>query len=83
MKLLDCAERLVIMADSRKLRQRSSMVVAPLSRITTVVTDSGAAPEELEMLRAAGIETVVVTADEPAAESAGGPAAAKGFLHVA
>ncbi len=83
MKLLDCAERLVIMADSRKLRQRSSMVVAPLSRITTVVTDSGAAPEELEMLRAAGIETVVVTADEPAAESAGGPPAAKGFLHVA
>jgi DeoR family ulaG and ulaABCDEF operon transcriptional repressor len=78
MKLLECAERLVIMADSRKLRQRSSMVVAPLSRITTVVTDSGAAPEELEMLRAAGIDTVVVTAEEPATEPVG-----KGFLHVA
>jgi DeoR family ulaG and ulaABCDEF operon transcriptional repressor len=78
LKLLQCAERVVVMADSRKLRQRSSMVVAPLSRIATVVTDSGAAPEELEMLRAAGIETVVVTADESAAESA-----AKGFLHVA
>jgi len=49
-----------------------------LSRIATVITDSGAAPEELEMLRAAGIETVVVTAEEPAAEPAG-----KGFLHVA
>ena len=78
MKLLECAERLVIMADSRKLRQRSSMVVAPLSRIAAVITDGGAAPEELDMLRAAGIETVVVTAEEPAAE-----AAAKGFLHVA
>jgi len=53
--------------------------VAPLSRITTVVTDSGAAPEELEMLRAAGLETVVVTAEEPAAETP----ASKGFLHVA
>ncbi len=78
MKLLDCAERLVIMADSRKLRQRSSMVVAALSRIATVITDSGAAPEELEMLRSAGIETVVVTAEEQPAE-----AGAKGFLHVA
>jgi DeoR family ulaG and ulaABCDEF operon transcriptional repressor len=78
MKLLECAERLVIMADSRKLRQRSSMVVAPLARIATVVTDSGAAPEELEMLRAAGIETVIVTAEEPAGEVGG-----KGFLHVA
>jgi DeoR family ulaG and ulaABCDEF operon transcriptional repressor len=66
------------MADSRKLRQRSSMVVAPLSRIATVVTDSGAAPEELEMLRAAGIETVVVAADEAPIEAAG-----KGFLQVA
>ncbi len=83
MKLLECAEKLVIMIDSRKLRQRSSMVVAPLSRITTVVTDSGAAPEELEMLRAAGIETVVVTADEAPAEAQAGPATAKGFLHVA
>jgi hypothetical protein len=54
------------------------MVVAPLARIATVITDSGAAPEELEMLRAAGIETVVVTAEEAPAE-----AAAKGFLQVA
>jgi DeoR family transcriptional regulator, ulaG and ulaABCDEF operon transcriptional repressor len=78
LKLLQCAERVVVMADSRKLRQRSSMVVAPLSRIATVVTDSGASPEELEMLRAAGIETVVVTAEE-----AEGEGTAKGFLHVA
>ncbi|GAB0119329.1 DeoR/GlpR family DNA-binding transcription regulator [Acidisoma sp. 7E03] len=77
MTLLECAEKLVILADSRKLRQRSSMVVAPLSRVATVITDSGARPEELEMLRAAGIETIVVEPDE-AAESGG-----KGLLHVA
>lgn len=77
MTLLECAERLVILADSRKLRQRSSMVVAPLAQIATVITDSGATPEELDILRAAGIETVVVEADE-AAETGG-----RGFLHVA
>lgn len=77
MTLLECAEKLVILADSRKLRQRSSMVVAPLSRIAAVITDSGAAPEELDVLRAAGIETVVVEPDEMP-ESAG-----KGVLQVA
>lgn len=77
MTLLECAEKLIILADSRKLRQRSSMVVAPLSRIAAVITDSGAAPEELDMLRAAGIETVVVEPDEMA-DSAG-----KGVLQVA
>jgi DeoR family ulaG and ulaABCDEF operon transcriptional repressor len=78
MKLLECAEKLVVMADSRKLRQRSSMIVAPLARITTVVTDSGAAPEELEMLRAAGVEVLVATDLEPSSEVEN-----KGFLHVA
>jgi DeoR family ulaG and ulaABCDEF operon transcriptional repressor len=77
-KLLECAERLVILADSRKLRQRSSMVVAPLARISAVITDSGAASEDLDMLRAAGIETIVVEPDEAAAEPGG-----KGLLHVA
>jgi len=77
-KLLERAEKVVILADSRKLRQRSSMVVAPLARIATVITDSGASPEDLEVLRAAGIETVVVEADEAGAEPGG-----KGLLHVA
>ncbi|MEP7247522.1 MAG: DeoR/GlpR family DNA-binding transcription regulator, partial [Gammaproteobacteria bacterium] len=38
MKLLKRADELVILADSRKLRQRSSMIVAPLERISTLVT---------------------------------------------
>lgn len=77
MTLLECAEKLVILADSRKLRQRSSMIVAPLARIATVITDSGVASEELEMLRAAGIDTIVVEPDD-AMENGG-----KGLLHVA
>jgi DeoR family transcriptional regulator, ulaG and ulaABCDEF operon transcriptional repressor len=69
MKLLQCADRLVVLADSRKLRRRSAMVVAALPRIATVITDSGITPEELEMLRAAGVETLVVEPDAAMAES--------------
>jgi DeoR family ulaG and ulaABCDEF operon transcriptional repressor len=64
-KLLKRADELVVMADSRKLRQRSSMVVAPLERISTLITDDGAKSEELEPFRAAGIKVIVVTAQEP------------------
>ncbi len=57
-RLLASAERVVVLADSRKLRQHSSMIVIPLSRIAVIVTDSEASPQELEPFRAAGIEIV-------------------------
>ncbi len=58
-KLLASAERVVVLADSRKLRQYSSMIVIPLARIATVITDWEATPEEVEPFRAAGIEVVI------------------------
>lgn len=68
MKLLKRCDDLIVMADSRKLRQRSSMIVAGLDRISTLITDSGAREEELEMLRTAGIKVIVV---EPGVEDNG------------
>jgi len=67
-RLLDSADELVVLADSRKLRQRSSMLVAPLGRISRVITDSAAAAEDLDALRQAGVEVSVVAV----AGSAGG-----------
>ena len=58
-KLLARADDLVVMADSRKLRQRSAMVVAGLDRIACLVTDDGAREDELEPLRSAGVRVVV------------------------
>ena len=67
-KLLCSAERVVVLADSRKLRQHSSMIAIPLARIAVIVTDTDATPQELEPFRAAGIETIQVPVeqDEPA-----------------
>jgi DeoR family ulaG and ulaABCDEF operon transcriptional repressor len=58
-KLLKHADQVIVMADSRKLRQRSSIIVAPLGRISTLVTDDGAAEEDLKALRAAGVHVVI------------------------
>jgi DeoR family transcriptional regulator, ulaG and ulaABCDEF operon transcriptional repressor len=66
-QLLDRAEELIVVADSRKLRQRSSMIVTGLERITTLVTDTGASEQELEPLRQAGVTIITAqsaTADE-------------------
>ena len=68
-RLLQRAERLVVMADSRKLRNRSSMVVAGLDRVSVLVTDAGARPDELEVFRAAGIQVIVAEVPEQGGES--------------
>lgn len=58
-KLLQRAEELVVLADSRKFRQRSPMIVAGIERIATLVTDDGATDEELAVFRDAGVRVIV------------------------
>ncbi len=58
-RLLRRADRLILMADSSKLRRKSSMIVAPLKNVATLITDSGASAAELDDFRAAGIEVIV------------------------
>jgi DeoR family ulaG and ulaABCDEF operon transcriptional repressor len=77
-RLLQRAERLVIMADSRKLRNRSSMIVADLERISVLITDDGARAEELDVFRTAGIEVIVVPVPDRETDSAAGQNAAAG-----
>ncbi|TLU74278.1 DeoR/GlpR family DNA-binding transcription regulator [Lichenicoccus roseus] len=71
-RLLASAERVVVLADSRKLRQYSSMIVIPLARIATIVTDWEAQPDELQPFSDAGIEIIVAAAevDAPARQVA-------------
>lgn len=59
LRLLRLADRLVVVADSRKLRQGGSMVVVGLDRIATLVTDDGATEAELDLFRSAGVQVIV------------------------
>ncbi|MBK6468229.1 MAG: DeoR/GlpR transcriptional regulator [Rhodobacter sp.] len=58
-KLLSRTENLVVVADSSKFEARGNMVVCPLSRVSTVVTDTGAPPQMVDHLRSVGIDVVL------------------------
>lgn len=68
-RLMQRAERLVVMADSSKLSRSSSMIVAPLDRVSVLVTDDGAPADALEPLRAAGITVVVAPVEAEGSEA--------------
>lgn len=62
-KLLSRAEKLIVIADSSKFEARGNMVVCPLTRVSTVVTDSAAPPGMVDHLRSVGVE-VLIAGDE-------------------
>ena len=59
-KLLKRAEKLVVLANSSKFITRGSLVVCPLSRIHTLITDRAAPAAALAMLREAGVQIIQV-----------------------
>ncbi len=61
-KLIGQAEDLVILVDSSKFRNRSSLVLCPLSRVHTLITDEGISDREAAMLEAAGVTLIVAAA---------------------
>jgi DeoR family ulaG and ulaABCDEF operon transcriptional repressor len=60
-KLLRRAEKLVVLVDGSKFAVNGSLVVCPLSRIDTLITDASAPPSALAMLRDAGVKVVVAS----------------------
>ena len=62
-RLLRRCEQLVVMADSRKLRHRSSIVVAGLERVSVLVTDDGATDADLAPIRSAGVKVILAPLD--------------------
>ena len=59
-KLLKRADRIVALMDASKFLAKGSLVVCPLSRVDTLITDAGAPDEGLQMARDAGVKTIVV-----------------------
>jgi DeoR family ulaG and ulaABCDEF operon transcriptional repressor len=58
-KLLSRAEKLIVIADSSKFEARGNMVVCPLTRVSTVVTDIGAPAGMVDHLRSVGVEVLI------------------------
>lgn len=73
-KLIDQADELVVLIDSSKFRQRSSLILCGLSRIATVITDEGIEDREAKMLEEAGVTLVVAPAGQRMQENSSLPA---------
>ncbi|MBD0414920.1 DeoR/GlpR family DNA-binding transcription regulator [Oryzicola mucosus] len=58
-KLIDQADELVVLVDSSKFRQRSSLILCGLARISTVITDEDIEDRDAAMLEAAGVSLIV------------------------
>ena len=60
-KLIGQADELIVLVDSTKFENRSSLVLCPLDRIDTVITDEGISDKAAAMLEAADVELIVAT----------------------
>ncbi|MFK7764625.1 MAG: DeoR/GlpR family DNA-binding transcription regulator [Roseobacter sp.] len=58
-KLIGQADELVVLIDSSKFAQRSSLLLCALDRINTVITDEGIADAAAQMLDAADVKLIV------------------------
>ena len=58
-KLIGQADELVVLVDSSKFSQRSSLVLCPLDRVTTVITDDRVPDKAAAMLEAADVTMIV------------------------
>ena len=63
--MIEHSDRLVIVADGSKLGEVTMATVAPADRITTLITNDAAPPQELVELEALGIEIVLVSKSAP------------------
>lgn len=63
-RYVSIAERVVVLADSSKFMGEGRLPVCGLDGVDMVVTDSRVQPDQVTMLREAGVEVVVVAVEE-------------------
>ena len=69
-KLIGQAEELVVLVDSSKFANRSSLILCPLNRITTIITDDGIDDRTAAMLEAADVTLIVAPTNTAQKEGA-------------
>jgi DeoR family transcriptional regulator, ulaG and ulaABCDEF operon transcriptional repressor len=50
------------MVDSSKFSRRSSLILCPLERVTTVITDDGVTDDAARMIEDAGVKLIIAGA---------------------
>jgi len=65
--IIDMAPQLIAVADHTKFNTRAAAYIAPVARITTLVTDDGISVDTVAALEAMGVE-VIVACVEPKEE---------------
>lgn len=60
-KLLGKSDELILMVDSSKFRQRSSLVLCPLDRVDVLITDENITDEAAQWIEAAGVRLIVAS----------------------
>lgn len=63
-RLMRQAEELVLLVDSSKFGARSSMVLCPLERAATIITDEGLSDEGRRLIEDAGIKLIIASLDQ-------------------
>jgi DeoR family transcriptional regulator, ulaG and ulaABCDEF operon transcriptional repressor len=61
-KLMHQADELIVMVDSSKFRRRSSLILCPLERVTTIVTDDDIPKDAIAMIENAGVSLIIAGA---------------------
>jgi DeoR family ulaG and ulaABCDEF operon transcriptional repressor len=72
-KLINQAEELVVLIDSSKFAARSSLILCPLERVHTIVTDDSVSTRDARFVEQSGIRLVVAAreaGDDEASSSA-------------
>lgn len=63
-RLMRQADELVVLVDSTKFKSRSNLILCPLDRVTTIITDDGIEEADRRMVEGAGINLIVAAVNE-------------------
>jgi DeoR family transcriptional regulator, ulaG and ulaABCDEF operon transcriptional repressor len=58
-KLIDQADELIVLVDASKFDQRSSLILCPLTRVSTIITDDRINTRDAKMVEQAGVRLIV------------------------
>jgi DeoR family ulaG and ulaABCDEF operon transcriptional repressor len=68
-KLINQAEELVLLVDSSKFAARSSLILCPLERVHTIITDDQVSPRDAKFVEQSGIRLIVARQQAGAGEA--------------